>query len=167
MRSDDRTVSAKHFWRTSPHLRANAPGTADRSGIVLALARRRARVAASIYVAEARHQDARLPASTAPARAERSRLGPASPALLHWRKKDPASSFAAAAASAGVAADHAVPRANETGTAAGISSGTAATAAHEATRRQPLDAAAADLLVDDVVRRIDKRMRIERERRGL
>jgi len=167
MRSDDRTMSAKHFRRTSPHLRANAPGTADQSGIVLARARRPARVAASIHVAGASHQAAALPASTALARAERSRLGPASPVPLHWRKKEPASSFAAAAGSAGVAADHAVPRANETGAAAGISAGNAAAAAREVTRRQPLDAAAADRLVDDVVRRIDKRMRIERERRGL
>jgi hypothetical protein len=37
----------------------------------------------------------------------------------------------------------------------------------EAARNQPLDAATADRLVEDVVRRIEKRVRIERERRGI
>jgi len=31
----------------------------------------------------------------------------------------------------------------------------------------PLDAAAADRLAEDVVRRVERRLRIERERRGL
>jgi len=161
----DRAISRQHFRRT-PAVRANVPGAAHRSGIVLALARRPARVAASMHGAEASHQFAGLPASTQRARAERPRLSPARPVLLHWRKQESAPSFAAVAAAADATSAHAPPRANATAAPA-ISSAPAAAATREALRKQPLDATVADRLVDDVVRRLDKRVRVERERRGL
>lgn len=40
-------------------------------------------------------------------------------------------------------------------------------AVRTALRSQPLDPAYVDRLADDVIRRIDHRLRIERERRGL
>jgi hypothetical protein len=155
----DRTISRQHVPRT-PAVRANG------SGIVLALARRPARVAASIHGAEASHQFAGLPASTPRARAERPRLSPPHPVLLHWRKEESAPSFAAATAAADATSAHALPRANATAAPA-ISSAPAAAVTHESLRKQPLDSGVADRLVDDVVRRLDKRLRVERERRGL
>jgi hypothetical protein len=119
-----------------------------------------------MHGAEASHQFAGLPASIPRTRADRPRLSPARPALLHWRKQESAPSFAAVAAVAAATPANALPRANATAAPA-ISSAPAAAATREALRKQPLDTAIADRLVDDVVRRLDKRVRVERERRGL
>jgi hypothetical protein len=119
-----------------------------------------------MHGAEASHQFAGLPASTPRARAERPRLSPPRPVLLHWRKEESAPSFAAVAAAADATSAHALPRANATAAPA-ISSAPAVAVTRESLRKQPLDAGVADRLVDDVVRRLDKRLRVERERRGL
>jgi hypothetical protein len=119
-----------------------------------------------MHGAKASHQFAGLPASTPRARAERPRLRSPRPVLLHWRKEEPAPSFAATAAAADATLARALPRANATAAHA-ISSAPAAAVTRESLRKQPLDAGVADRLVDDVVRRLDKRLRVERERRGL
>jgi hypothetical protein len=87
-------------------------------------------------------------------------------AVLHWRKTEttPASTKAGPDALAELGLT--LPRASGRPVSTPTSSGPPA-AALEAIRRQPLDTAVAERLVEDVVRRIEKRMRIERERRGI
>ncbi|MGH8236478.1 MAG: hypothetical protein ACREXP_05575 [Steroidobacteraceae bacterium] len=112
-------------------------------------------------------KEARAPAFVQPA-ANQPMRAPAATTSLVWRKSAP------------TAAEQAEQRAQpdiDSPSAPARSSSPAATnaaiptitaqQAREAVRANLLDSAVADRLADDVIRRVEKRMRIERERRGL
>lgn len=95
---------------------------------------------------------------------------PAAAPSLVWRKPSPSAPEGAA---------HPLDRDRESPTTSARANASASQAdkvptvaimaqqAHEAVRANLLDSAVADRLADDVIRRVEKRLRIERERRGL
>lgn len=115
------------------------------------------------------------PGTRAPASAQAAFAGPSTtspPAPLVWRIEPSHAALAAAewpgGASAGTMAPAAAPAIARAAPATAYA--TAHLPAHqtrEAVRANLMDPAIADRLAEDVIRRVEKRLRIERERRGL
>jgi hypothetical protein len=99
----------------------------------------------------------------------RARAAEQRPASLVWLKPAPADP---AATTLENTSRPAAPTVTEHGSAAAarVVAGTPATqaqAAREAVRSSLMDASVVDRLAEDVMKRVEKRLRIERERRGL
>jgi hypothetical protein len=101
--------------------------------------------------------------------AGKSPHAPATPTSLVWRKLSaPAAEHLKAQTDLDADAPQTPSRTNaSTSTTTAPLPAITPQQAREALRANLLDGAVADRLVDDVIRRVEKRLRIERERRGL